>query len=160
MPWRRESLLTPVFWPGEFHGLYSPWDHKESDTTEWLSLPLHFPSNSSLLKKYLEVYLFEINKFQKLFSFLKRNQCKYLTHTYMKPYKVTCLQQEKQDYFSNFFFVEVTIVAKTTVPLFKNTHQFNFLNQNFIFYNKTVVIIIEDQYFTFIYILNFVKALN
>ena len=23
-----------VFWPGEFHGLYSPWGHKESDTTE------------------------------------------------------------------------------------------------------------------------------
>ena len=31
---------TPVFWPGEFHGLYgiSPWGHKESDTTEQLSL--------------------------------------------------------------------------------------------------------------------------
>ena len=23
--WRRERLSTPVFWPGEFHGLYSPW---------------------------------------------------------------------------------------------------------------------------------------
>ena len=22
--WRRERLPTPVFWPGEFHGLYSP----------------------------------------------------------------------------------------------------------------------------------------
>ena len=32
VPWRRESLPTPVFWPGEFHGLYSPWDHKELDT--------------------------------------------------------------------------------------------------------------------------------
>ena len=29
---------TPVFWPGEFHGLYSPWDRKESDTTEQPSL--------------------------------------------------------------------------------------------------------------------------
>ena len=36
--WRRERLPTPVFWPGEFHGVYSPWDHKELDTTEWLSL--------------------------------------------------------------------------------------------------------------------------
>ena len=27
-----------VFWPGEFHGLYSPWGHEESDTTEQLSL--------------------------------------------------------------------------------------------------------------------------
>jgi len=24
----------PVFWHGEFHGLYSPWGHKESDTAE------------------------------------------------------------------------------------------------------------------------------
>ena len=23
MPWRRERLPTPVFWPGELHGLYS-----------------------------------------------------------------------------------------------------------------------------------------
>ena len=37
-PWRRERLTTTVFWPRELHGLYSPWDHKESDTTEWLSL--------------------------------------------------------------------------------------------------------------------------
>ena len=27
---------TPVFWPGEFHGLYSPWGRKESDTAERL----------------------------------------------------------------------------------------------------------------------------
>ena len=38
IPWRSERLPTPVFWPGEFHGLYSPWGHKESDTTERLSL--------------------------------------------------------------------------------------------------------------------------
>ena len=25
---------TPVFWPGEFHGLYNPWGHRELDTTE------------------------------------------------------------------------------------------------------------------------------
>ena len=24
IPWRKEQLPTPVFWPGEFHGLYSP----------------------------------------------------------------------------------------------------------------------------------------
>ena len=38
IPWRRERLPTPVFWPGEFHGLYSPWDGKEMDMTEQLSL--------------------------------------------------------------------------------------------------------------------------
>ena len=31
IPWRRERLPTPVFWPGDFHGLYSPWGHKELD---------------------------------------------------------------------------------------------------------------------------------
>ena len=31
---------TPVFWPREFHGLYSLWDHKESDTTKQLSVSL------------------------------------------------------------------------------------------------------------------------
>ena len=34
IPWRRERLPTPVFWPGEFHGIYSPWGPKELDTTE------------------------------------------------------------------------------------------------------------------------------
>ena len=39
IPWRRERLPIPVFWPGEFHGLYSPWGRKESDMTErlWLT---------------------------------------------------------------------------------------------------------------------------
>ena len=37
-PLEREWLSTPVFWPGEFHELYSPWGHKGSDTTERLSL--------------------------------------------------------------------------------------------------------------------------
>ena len=36
-PWRRERLPTAVFWHVEFHGLYSPWGHKESDMTELLS---------------------------------------------------------------------------------------------------------------------------
>ena len=33
-----EKLPTPVGWPGEFHGLQSPWGRKESDTTERLSI--------------------------------------------------------------------------------------------------------------------------
>ena len=45
IPWRRERLLTPVFWLGEFHGLYSPWGCKELDTTERLSF--YFSNSSS-----------------------------------------------------------------------------------------------------------------
>ena len=40
IPWRRERLPTPVFWPGEFHGLYSLWGCKELDMTAQLSLSL------------------------------------------------------------------------------------------------------------------------
>ena len=39
-PWRREWLFTPVFWPGESHGLHSLWGRKELDTIESLSLSL------------------------------------------------------------------------------------------------------------------------
>ena len=40
-PWRRQWHSTPVLLPGKSHGWrslvgYSPWGHKESDTTEWL----------------------------------------------------------------------------------------------------------------------------
>ena len=30
----QKRLPTLVFWPGEFYGLYSPWGHKELNTTE------------------------------------------------------------------------------------------------------------------------------
>ena len=33
-PIEKGELPTPVFWPREFHGLYSLWGCKESDTTE------------------------------------------------------------------------------------------------------------------------------
>ena len=28
-PLEKEMATTPVFWPGEFHGLYSPWGRKQ-----------------------------------------------------------------------------------------------------------------------------------
>ena len=49
-----------VFWPGEFHGLYSPRGRKESDATEWLSLSNKIPNfqvfgvESVVLKKYVK----------------------------------------------------------------------------------------------------------
>ena len=38
--WSGVYQNTPVSWSGEFHGLYNPWGHKESDRTEQLSLSL------------------------------------------------------------------------------------------------------------------------
>ena len=37
-PLEKGKVPTPVTWPGEFHGLYSPRGCKESDMTERLSL--------------------------------------------------------------------------------------------------------------------------
>ena len=50
--WRRKQQSTPVLLPGEFHRKrnlkgYSSWGHKESDTTEQLTL-LHFPFSASI----------------------------------------------------------------------------------------------------------------
>ena len=33
-PLQKGMALTPVFWPGEFHGVYSPWGRKELGMTE------------------------------------------------------------------------------------------------------------------------------
>ena len=46
IPWRKGRLPTPVFWPGEFHGLYSSWGRKELDMAEHLSL--HFKCSKEL----------------------------------------------------------------------------------------------------------------
>ena len=51
IPWRREQLPTPVFWPGEFHELFSPWGCKELDMTERLSLSL-FPFSEIIFFSY------------------------------------------------------------------------------------------------------------
>ena len=54
IPWRRKNLPTPVFWPGEFYGLYSLWVHNKSDMTEWLSLSL-----STWIPSSLSIYSFK-----------------------------------------------------------------------------------------------------
>ena len=50
IPWRRKWQLTPVFFPGKFHGQrslagYSPWGHKESDMTEQWNTQSTFNAN-------------------------------------------------------------------------------------------------------------------
>ena len=54
IPWRRERLSTAVFWPGEFHELYSPWGRKESDMTEQLSCT----HSHNLMQLILQLTLF------------------------------------------------------------------------------------------------------
>ena len=67
IPWRKERLPTPVFWPGEFHGLYSPWGHEDLDTTEWLLLThslthsLHFGLFCRTMRATWNIFKVEIN---------------------------------------------------------------------------------------------------
>ena len=61
LPWRREWLSTSVFLPEEFHGPrslmgYSPWGHKESDTTERLTCSLFFTKDNC--KEWLVCFIF------------------------------------------------------------------------------------------------------
>ena len=49
-PLKKGTLPTPVFWLGEFHGLYSPWGRKESNMTEGVSL-----------QAYVWLYIFTLN---------------------------------------------------------------------------------------------------
>ena len=55
IPWRRKWQPTPVFLPGKSHGWrslvsYSPWSHKELETTEQFHfLSFHHPSSVAQL---------------------------------------------------------------------------------------------------------------
>ena len=74
IPWRKNWQPTPVFLPGEFHGQrslagYSPWDCKESDTTEWLT-----HTHIHTLHIYMGVFLFyRKSGFPFFFFFLNRD---------------------------------------------------------------------------------------
>ena len=53
IPWRRKWQPTSVLLPGKFHGQrslvgYSPWGHKELDTTEQLSTHLYTHTQSDI----------------------------------------------------------------------------------------------------------------
>ena len=47
-PGEGNRLPTPLVWPGELHGLYSPWGHKELNTSERLSLSSQQESSTDL----------------------------------------------------------------------------------------------------------------
>ena len=78
----KATQRIPVFWPAElFHGLYSSWGCKESDTTEWLSLTYHgiFWGHNGKTCKVLQGYLAQRKCFLKcLFS----SMCCYYHHHY------------------------------------------------------------------------------
>ena len=59
IPWRKERLPTPVFWPGEFHGLYSLWGCKESDMAEWW---LSLSEDKNAVYKFCTIRIFKLSE--------------------------------------------------------------------------------------------------
>ena len=58
-PWRRKWQPTPVFLPRKLHGQrslagYSPWGHKESDTTEYTHTHTHTPEHKPMRSQNLK----------------------------------------------------------------------------------------------------------
>ena len=91
-PWRRKRQPSLVFLPGESHGqrslaYYSPWGHKESDTTEWLNNNTAFSDRCLVLWRglksrinYLDIWWFhcltvskiweiKLQSWEKIFNF-------------------------------------------------------------------------------------------
>ena len=64
-----------VFWPGEFHGLYSLWGRKEVGRTEQLSLLL-----SIHLGIFLKSLIFTLSKIRSLCRVLNREVAKFELH--------------------------------------------------------------------------------
>ena len=56
-------LPTPVFWPREFRGLYSLWGHRESYTTELLSLHFKWPVRGLLSSSFKAIFQISRIKF-------------------------------------------------------------------------------------------------
>ena len=66
IPWRREQLPTPVFWPGEFHGQRSLVDYIQSMGSQrvrhdWATFPFTF-SSLSVLFKFFTISMYHFNE--------------------------------------------------------------------------------------------------
>ena len=75
IPCRRERLPTPVFWPGEFHGLYSPWGHRVGH--DWATFTFNKDysienstqySCNGLYEKTMSGYMYTCNWFTFLYT--------------------------------------------------------------------------------------------
>ena len=104
-----KATHTPVFWPGESYGLYSPCGHKESDTTERLSL--HFTLFT------FQVYINLVLTRSKMYNRSHKNKCPSISKIFQgtlkktKPHKrktkalLFLLKLNLKLFFSSFFFL-------------------------------------------------------
>ena len=118
IPWRRERLPSPVFRPGEFHGLYSPWSHKESDRTERLSLSVYLRDILMCLDVKLIQYESYYSVFYPFFNIVLWISFSVKTIGFLKIIQLALLLQ----IWAQFFFILTFIIeiAKKLVFYFFN----------------------------------------
>ena len=93
---RREWLPTPVFCPGEFHGLYCPWGCKESDMTGQLSL-----------------FIMELLSSGDMFKSWSVLICAFKRHCYILFYRLLSVQN-----FCGLYFFEYILILQTPLNSF------------------------------------------
>ena len=54
IPWRRERLPTPVFWPGEFHGIWSRGSQRVRH--DWATFTFFFQVTSAQIVRYYQYH--------------------------------------------------------------------------------------------------------
>ena len=91
--WRRRRLLTPVSWPGEFHGMYSPWGGQELDLTERLSL------------SYIYIYIC-VCVYMHIYIYIYMCVCIYM-HIYIYTHTHTYI----------YIYIYITNISKTNTTL-------------------------------------------
>ena len=110
-----EDPLEKVFWPGEFHGLYNPWDHKESDVTEQLSLwPVKGLIQPRFTESLLCIWQLEHKDSEASLYFKAEASSMFRFNTWLKNKH----QKNKQNsrnchYFTNILFCQVRNLTRT-----------------------------------------------
>ena len=90
IPWRKERLPTPVFWPGEFHG-------SEFHTTEWLSLSLSRDLEHNSLKNWqLSALTNTVYNQLPLLNFLKTKSLVFMEEREVKEWWLSLTAQWKK----------------------------------------------------------------
>ena len=122
-PWRRKLKPIPVFLPGKSHGWrslvgYSPWDHKESDSTEWLLMLYSgvyiYEENDEIVKLSLlnQIYWFIFH-----IVFPSQKKSYYLIHSLLHDYLSTlssvprnlnCFRRTKDYLLKDIFYCSIT----------------------------------------------------
>ena len=125
IPWRRTWQPTPVFLPRKSQRQrslagYSPWGHKESDTTGWLHFHFHPLQYSGLENSMDCIFTGVANSWTWLSDFHSIRNTSVMSITECSIYFIFCRGQKSNNIFkaSAFMESEIFTLNKMTNTLF------------------------------------------